>query len=32
MRERLDQLSDNFATLSAQVQNLAAEIRRYTSS
>jgi len=32
MWERLDQLSDNVATLSAQVQDLAAEIRRYTSS
>lgn len=32
MRERLDQLSDNLATLSTQVQDLAAEIRRSTSS
>lgn len=32
MRERLDQLSDNLATLRAEVHDLAAEIRRFTSS
>ena len=32
MRERLDQLSDNLATLRAEVHELAAEIRRFTSS
>jgi hypothetical protein len=32
IRERLDQLTDNLATVRAQVQDLAAEIRRSTSS
>lgn len=32
IRERLDQLTDNLATLSAQVQDLAAEIRRSIGS
>jgi hypothetical protein len=32
IRERLDQLSADLATLSTQVENLAAEIRRFTSS
>jgi septal ring factor EnvC (AmiA/AmiB activator) len=32
MRERLDQLSDNLAALRAEVGDLAAEIRRSTSS
>ncbi|MBV9650641.1 MAG: hypothetical protein JO296_10945 [Pseudonocardiales bacterium] len=32
IRERLDQLSVDLATLSTQVQDLAAEIRRSTSN
>ena len=32
IRERLDQLSGNLATLSAQVQDLVAETRRCTGS
>ena len=32
IRERLDQLSADLAMLSTQVQDLAAEIRRFTSS